>query len=377
MSRCAPISNSHRACLRTQLTWHAACLRTQLTWHAPSQAEFGFPFWSSDEREIRAWRLSREHAQMRRLSEEQRKKGAPGAADGKRKVKTSLCDRAEAETTAQQLARDEDHGAQQCLERSAAAARALEASFATRLVVDGRPSLATAVDAAVKSTDADASRQSCGLTQTGLNPSAAPPSTHIWSSRFRKSWNPAPTVASAPVAKPTPAKRKPPVATEPAATADVDKHSGLPDGWVCRVHEKSAENIVQYKRYKGPNGERAQSMKQAWALHAAGQNEAEAEGEGGGEEVDDQLVEACIPEGYERLPWVPGQPVRWFMLWQPASVHSDVQWHFGEVVKALPRNQSYTHDAWLQGMLRQQKLGVDLSQCHHDVGSWVLLRKKE
>ena len=226
-SMCAPISNSHRACLRTQLTWHA-----------PSQAEFGFPFWSSDEREIRAWCLSREHAQMRRLSEEQRK-GTPGAADGKRKVKTSLCDRAEAEATAQQLARDEGHGAQQCLERSAAAARALEASFATRLVVDGRPSLATAVDA-VESTDTDTSQQSRGLTQTGLSPSAAPPSTHIWSSRFRKSWNTAPAVASAPVAKPTLAKRKPPVAKEPAATADVDRHSRLPDGWVCRVHEKSA-----------------------------------------------------------------------------------------------------------------------------------------
>ena len=150
----------------------------------------------------------------------------------------------------------------------------------------------------------------------------------------------------------------------------------LPDGWVCRVHEKSAENIAQYKRYKGPHGERAQSIKQAWLLHAAGQNEAEAEEEGGGEEVDDQPVEACIPEGYERMPWVPGQPVRWFMLWQSASVQSDVQWRFGEVVKALPWNKRYTHDAWLQGMPRQQKLGVDLSRCHHDVGSLVMLRKK-
>ena len=42
----------------------------------------------------------------------------------------------------------------------------------------------------------------------------------------------------------------------------------LPDGWVCRVHEKSAENIAQYKRYEGPNGERAQSRRQVWVLHA-------------------------------------------------------------------------------------------------------------
>ena len=42
----------------------------------------------------------------------------------------------------------------------------------------------------------------------------------------------------------------------------------LPDGWVCRVHEKSAENTTQYKRYEGPNGERAQSRRQVWVLHA-------------------------------------------------------------------------------------------------------------
>ena len=158
--------------------------------------------------------------------------------------------------------------------------------------------------------------------------------------------------------------------------AEVDRHSGVPGGWVCRVHEKSAENNAQYKRYKGPHGERAQSIKQAWVPHGAGQDEAEdGEEEGGGEEVDEQPVEACIPEEYERMPWVPGQPVRWFMLWQP-SLDSDVQWRFGEVVKARPRNKKYKHDAWLQGMQRQQKLGVDLSLCHHDVGSWVMLRKK-
>ena len=40
----------------------------------------------------------------------------------------------------------------------------------------------------------------------------------------------------------------------------------LPDGWVCRVHEK--RNTTQYKRYEGPNGERAQSRRQVWVLHA-------------------------------------------------------------------------------------------------------------
>jgi len=368
------------------------------------KAEFGFPFWSSDEREIRAWRLSREHAQMRRVSEEQRK-GAPGPANGKRKVKTSLCDRVEAEAIAQQLAHDEGHGAQQC------SARALEASFATS------PAVAAAVDT-VESTDTDATRQSYGLTQTRLNQSAAPPSTHIQSSSLRSSWITAPAVASTPAAEPTPAKRKAkaapsragrqqvplqsiapavctkpasgaagepttavltakvePVATALAATA-VDRHSGLPDGWVCRIHVAPS---AKYKRYEGPNGEWAQSLKQAWLLHAAGQDEAECgEQEGCGEEGEDQLVEACIPEGYERLPWLPGQPVCWFMLWQSPAVHSDVQWRFGEVVQALPRHKRFTHDAWLQGMPRRyaSRIGVDLSMRHHDVGSWVMLRKK-
>ena len=40
---------------------------------------------------------------------------------------------------------------------------------------------------------------------------------------------------------------------------------GMPDGWVCSTHV--APSGQQYKRYKGPNGERAQSLKQVWALH--------------------------------------------------------------------------------------------------------------
>ena len=259
------------------------------------QAEFGFPFWSSDEREIRAWRLSREHAQMRRMSEEQRK-GTPGATDGKRKNKTSL---------------DEGHVVQQCLERSAASAGTLEASRANSPAMDGTtlaaranspamdgPTLAAAV--------VDVDTVSRPRTQTGPNPSAASPPSHIWSSRFRSSWT---ASAVAPASTPTTelysAKRKAtapsrnvprqaieaqvpaacttptsgatiepvaavPAATVPAATADVDRldrHSGLPDGWVCRIH---AAPSGQYKRYEGPNGERAQSIKQVWLLHAAG-----------------------------------------------------------------------------------------------------------
>ena len=42
---------------------------------------------------------------------------------------------------------------------------------------------------------------------------------------------------------------------------------GMPDGWVCSTHV--APSGQQYKRYKGPNGERAQSLKQVWAQHDA------------------------------------------------------------------------------------------------------------
>ena len=42
---------------------------------------------------------------------------------------------------------------------------------------------------------------------------------------------------------------------------------GMPDGWVCSTHV--APSGQQYKRYKGPNGERAQSLKQVWVLHDA------------------------------------------------------------------------------------------------------------
>ena len=95
-----------------------------------------------------------------------------------------------------------------------------------------------------------------------------------------------------------------------------------------------------------------------------------------GEEVEHQPVDNHIPEGYERSPWKPGQPVRWFMLWQRPGTHSDVQWRFGKAIRELPWNKRFTHDAWLQGMPSGQRVGVDLASCHHDVGSWVMLRKK-
>ena len=72
--------------------------------------------------------------------------------------------------------------------------------------------------------------------------------------------------------------------------------------------------------------------------------------EGEGEEVEDQPVEAHIPEGYERSPWKQGQPVRWFMLWQRPGTHSDVQWRFGKAIRELPWNKRFTHDAWLEGI---------------------------
>ena len=42
---------------------------------------------------------------------------------------------------------------------------------------------------------------------------------------------------------------------------------GLPDGWVSSTHVTPSGQ--QYKRYKGPGGGRAQSLKQAWVLHDA------------------------------------------------------------------------------------------------------------
>lgn len=350
------------------------------------------------------------------MSEEQRK----GAADGKSKV--------------QQLVRAAALEAPlrpESLEDSVVPARALEASFAT-CPLDGRELAAAA--GAVNPTDPDASGLSSGLSQTGLNPPAAPPPLHNRSLSLRSSWITAPPVASAQAQDPhdAPAKRKavatpsrasrqrgPPrtiapavgtesasdAAAEPTAAAlasevepvstqpaDVVRPSGLPDGWLCTVHEKSATNRAQYKRYEGPNGERAQSLKQAWVMHeqaassaaaalarSDGPEEPEALAElveEDGEEVEDQPVEDYIPKGYERSPWEPGQTVRWFMLWQPAVTPSDVQWRFGEALRPTPWNKRFTHDAWLEGMPSGQRLGVDLAWRHHDVGSWVMLRKK-
>lgn len=405
-------------CARSHLQPTVLCVHSRL-WHAPSQAEFGFPFWSSDEREIRAWRLSREHAQMRRLSEAQRK---GGAADGKRQIKTSLCERTEAEVVAQQLARAEGHEAQQCMERSAASTRTLEAPFATSPAVDA---LAAAADA-VNSTDTEAVILTDTFQQLQPLAHAQPRPSKKWSSNLRSSWMAAPEVSVASTAAaPAPAAER----TAPAVPASPSKRKAaavlsqagggrkvppqakrqahaLPPGWRCEPRQ--APGGQKYNVYHGPPGgrQRAQSVAQAWACYRAvvsAQEETDAANEpsavreldeerssevGGGavesedqdDEDEDQPVEACIPEGYEACPWAPGQAVHWFMLWQPPAVRGDSQWSFGQVKKALPRNKDYTHDAWLQGMPRGQKrgpLGVNLSQRHHDDDlSWVLLRKK-
>ena len=39
----------------------------------------------------------------------------------------------------------------------------------------------------------------------------------------------------------------------------------LPAGWVCEEHV--TQKGLKYKRYKGPHGEKARSIKQAWSLH--------------------------------------------------------------------------------------------------------------
>ena len=47
--------------------------------------------------------------------------------------------------------------------------------------------------------------------------------------------------------------------------------AALPDGWVRKVHEKSTKNKQSYTSFKGPNGEYAQSVTQAWVRHEASQ----------------------------------------------------------------------------------------------------------
>ena len=50
-------------------------------------------------------------------------------------------------------------------------------------------------------------------------------------------------------------------------TPTAPKGDEVPEGWECVTHVR--ESGKQYKRYKGPNGEKAQSLKQARVLHAA------------------------------------------------------------------------------------------------------------
>ena len=59
---------------------------------------------------------------------------------------------------------------------------------------------------------------------------------------------------------------KPGAEMKPAAKATAPQGDGLPDGWVCTTHGRPGGE--QYKRYKGPNGLRSQSIRQAWVIHA-------------------------------------------------------------------------------------------------------------
>ena len=67
---------------------------------------------------------------------------------------------------------------------------------------------------------------------------------------------------------------------------------GLPDGWICTCHVTPSGQ--HYKRYRGPNGERAQSLKQAWIQHAskAETSTAAASGEASGPAAADAAAPA-------------------------------------------------------------------------------------
>jgi hypothetical protein len=58
---------------------------------------------------------------------------------------------------------------------------------------------------------------------------------------------------------------KPGAERTPVAKATAPQGDGLPDGWLCTTHGRPGGE--QYKRYKGPNGLRSQSIRQAWVIH--------------------------------------------------------------------------------------------------------------
>jgi len=95
-------------------------------------------------------------------------------------------------------------------------------------------------------------------------------------------------VAEAPPQGRTTRKRK-----EAAPTTSVE---GLPDGWVCSTHVTPSGQ--QYKRYKGPGGGRAQSLKQVWVLH----DKAVAKGSVASSARASEEQEAAAAKGGEGMP---------------------------------------------------------------------------
>ena len=79
------------------------------------------------------------------------------------------------------------------------------------------------------------------------------------------------------VAAATPVVAAAPVAATSQQAADPPRRArdALPDGWVVTEHLRSGG--VPYKRFRGPNGERAQSYKEAWRMFHAATEGASAE----------------------------------------------------------------------------------------------------
>ena len=92
------------------------------------------------------------------------------------------------------------------------------------------------------------------------------------------------------------------------------------------------------------------------------------------DDVDDD-VQAVAPDGWEVVPWEPGEIITNFMVWTQLPGEAHRTWHVGVVARTLARptvREGFTHDVCLDGTAERR--GLALSAETYGEGVWNAIR---
>ena len=384
-------------------------------------AEFGFPFWSSDEREVRAWLSSRERAKLRMQSEEQHK------GQGKKLSTSRLCERDAAEESALRLAAEEGHAQQRCFEARNEGAASGPAQAAPDADVDEPGDASGCADdddvvevpapaAATARARPDRAEEPLGWTQMSggrwikTNAVAPAPDPVVRAKRPRTAPPPSspPTAPSTRTVAASHGRATMPWAVEEEdddddgveSEKDDDEREGEGEGeeegeeeadksnWACcdkcskwrrlpAGEEYCAEALGDGRWFchMNPDGRRNTCRKPEERFGRDEEWNGVVQDDGDEEDEELRILKQRIPDGFEQVPWQQRASPKYFMLWQGYACKGKKSWTYGEVSASI-RHKRFTHDVWLKGMPPGHFRGADLSVENYAQGTWKMLKKK-